>query len=220
MNSAQSHLRLQRTRQQYLHHIRQRKFDASIFVPLETAQLWLCVADRKKTCHLTAAAGVNNGESMSVLTISAIKDEKNRDENTITWFIYHRDNPVKQIGSISLFNFSDLDAKIASATLAYTLSETSRGKGYMSEALGAVLGFAFEKLGLQKIEARVRISNDRSMAVVQRAGFTSAGIVRKGKWGLGEEKNIEIVELEVWILTKKDWEAHLRGAAVVTTANL
>jgi len=167
---------------------------------------------------LTAAAGVNNGESMSGLTIQAIKDEKNRDENTITWFIYHKDTPTEQIGSIALFNFSTLDAKVASATLAYTLSETSRGKGYMSEALGAVLQFGFEKLGLQKIEARVRNTNDRSKAVVQRAGFTSTGFVRKGKWGL--EKEIEIIELEVWILTRKDWEAHLRGAAIDTSAHL
>jgi RimJ/RimL family protein N-acetyltransferase len=218
MNSAQSHLRLQRQREQYLHHRRLRKFDATLFVPLATPQLWLCVADRKQTCHLTAAAGVNNGESMSGLTISAIKDEKNRDENTITWFIYHKDNPTEQIGSIAFFNFSTLDAKISSATLAYTLSETSRGKGYMSEALGAVLQFGFEKLGLQKIEARVRTTNDRSKAVVQRAGFKSVGNVRKGKWGL--EKDIEIVELEVWTLTNKDWEAHLRGAAIDTTPHL
>jgi RimJ/RimL family protein N-acetyltransferase len=95
--------------------------------------------------------------------------------------------------------------------LGYTLSEKARGKGYMSEALGAALGFAFEKLGLQRIEARVRSSNERSKAVVQRASFKNIGIVRKGKWGLGESKGIEIVELEVWILVKEDWMAHLKG---------
>jgi RimJ/RimL family protein N-acetyltransferase len=205
MNSPQAQLRLQKARHERLQFNRQRRFDEKIFVPLETTQLWLCAADKTNACHLTALA------TNKLSVASAGKDEKAKDENSITWFIYHKDNPAEQIGSVWLFQFSTSDAKIASAMIGYTLSETARGKGYMSEALGAVLRFAFEKLGLQKIEARVKITNERSKAVVQRASFKPAGIVRKGKWGFGENQGIEIVELEVWILAKEDWIAHLNG---------
>lgn len=88
----------------------------------------------------------------------------------------------------------------------------------MSEALSGVMQFTFEKLRLEKIEARVRITNERSKGVVRRAGFKYIGNIRKGKWGLGDNTGIEIVEQEVWNLTKEDWEAHLQGS--VTTANL
>ena len=204
MNSPQAHLRLQKARETRLQQARQRRFDDSIFVPLETPHLWLCAVDKTKSCHLSAAL-------VDSASVAALKDDKLKDENSITWFIYHKDDPVRQIGAIWLFEFSTKDAKVASAMIGYTLAETARGKGYMSESLGAVIGFAFEKLGLQKLEGRVRATNERSKAVIQRAFFKNVGIVRKGKWGLGEAKGIEIVELEVWILTKEDWATHLQG---------
>src|SRR5271167_1758096 len=156
MNSPQAQLRLQKARLELLQFNRQRRFDEKIFVPLETTQLWLCAADKTKACHLTALA------ANELVVASAGKDEKAKDENSVTWLIYHKDNPAEQIGSVWLFQFSTSDAKIASAMIGYTLTEAVRGKGYMSEALGAVLRFAFEKLGLQKVEARVRITNERS----------------------------------------------------------
>jgi RimJ/RimL family protein N-acetyltransferase len=204
MNSPQAFLRLQKARETRLQLARQRRFDESIFVPIETPHLWLCAVDKTKSCHLSTAF-------VDKVSVAALKDDKLKDENSVTWFIYHKDNPVEQIGSIWLFEFSTTDAKVASAMIGYTLSEKARGKGYMSESLGAVIGFAFEKLGLQKLEARVRSTNERSKGVVQRASFKNIGVIRKGKWGLGEAKGIEIVELEVWILTKEDWAAHLRG---------
>ena len=164
---------------------------------------------------MTAVAGK---EAVSGTPITTLKDQKLKDENSINWFLYHKDNPVEQIGSIWLFQFSNVDARISSAMLGYTLSEKYRRKGYMSEALGAVIRFTFEKLGLQRIEARIRISNEKSRAVVRRAGFTKVGIVRNVKWGSGDTHGIEIVELDVWILGKEEWKAHLEG--LVTTANL
>ena len=147
MNSPQAHLRLQKDRETRLAHARRRSFDETIFVPLKTAHLWLCAADKSKACHLTAA--LTDGA-----TVAAHKlEEKAQDETSIIWFIFHKDNPTEQIGSIWLFQFSSLDAKIASAMLGYILSPSAWGKGYMSEALGAVIAFAYETLGLQKIEA-------------------------------------------------------------------
>jgi RimJ/RimL family protein N-acetyltransferase len=209
MPTPSERLRVLKAREWYIQHNRQRRFDESIFVPLETTQLWLCVADRTKQCHLTA---LSNTEAMSGLATPALKDDKGRDESSVTWFIYHKDKPTEQIGSIWLFQFSSPDARTASAMLGYTLAERARGKGFMSEALSAVIRFAFETLGLNRIEARVRWTNERSKGVVTRAGFKNVGVVRKGKWALGDTEGIEIVESEIWILTKGEWQAHLTGS--------
>jgi hypothetical protein len=32
------------------------------------------------------------------------------------------------------------------------------------------------------------------------------GVVRQGKWALGDDKGIQIMESEVWTLGKEDWE--------------
>jgi RimJ/RimL family protein N-acetyltransferase len=134
------------------------------------------------------------------------REDKHREENEVYWYIYHKDYPLERIGSISLFQFTSAGAKVASAMLGYTIHEGHRGKGYMSEALVAIVAFAFDKLGLHKVEARVRTTNDASRAVVQRVGFKIMGTVRQGKWALGDDKGIQIMESDVWILGKEDWE--------------
>jgi len=126
--------------------------------------------------------------------------------------------PTQQIGSISLFQFTNTGVRTPSAKLGYTLDEEHRGKGYMTEALGAVITFAFEKLSLQKVEARVRTTNAASRAVVQRSGFKLTGNVRTGKWVSGETEGLEIFDNEVWIMDKKDWIAQKLSAGL--TANL
>ena len=205
MCSPQVQKRLQQARQKYIQHARQRRYDQTIFVPLETPRLWLCAPDRNGSCHLTTYPNPRT-EPVYRSVIGPSKDDKHREENEVYWYIYHKDHPLAQIGSISLFQFTSADAKIASAMLGYTIHEEHRGKGYMSEALGAILGFAFEKLGLQRVEARVRTTNDASRSVVQRAGFKVMGVVRQGKWALGDDKGIQIMESEVWTLGKEDWE--------------
>jgi RimJ/RimL family protein N-acetyltransferase len=205
MYTPQVQKRLQQARQRYIQHARQRRYDQTIFVPLETPRLWLCAPDRNSSCHLTTNPNPRT-EPVYRSVIGPNKDDKHREENEVYWYIYHKDHPLEQIGSISLFQFTTADANIASAMLGYTIHEGHRGKGYMSEALGAILGFAFEKLGLQRVEARVRTTNDASRSVVQRAGFKVMGVVRQGKWALGDDKGIQIMESEVWTLGKEDWE--------------
>lgn len=212
MHPIQHQLRLQKAQKKFVEHVRQRRYDENIFVPLETTQLWLCVVDRSKTCHLTAIPADGSDRPMTAV----FKDDKaTRDENSVTWLIFHKDNPVEQIGYISLFEFSPFNAAIPSAMLAYRLVESYRGKGYMSEALGAVISFAFEKLGLRTIEARVRNTNERSRGVVVRAGFKRVGSMRKAKWISGE---IRIVENDIWVLRLEDWMKHFSGS--LTGANL
>ena len=154
-------------------------------------------------------------------SVKALKDDKLKDDSTITWFVYHKDDPETQIGAIWLFQFSSIDDRCASASVGYTLSETARGKGYMQESVGAVLKFAFETLKLDIVEARIRNTNERSRAVARKSGFKNVGLVRKGKWGMGESgPGIDIVELEVWTLRKGEYEAMMKGEGAEGEAHL
>lgn len=74
-----------------------------------------------------------------------------------------------------------------SATLGYSIDRRYEGRGLMTEALHAVLWFAFNQLGLHRIEACYMPANGASARVLEKLGFEIEGRLRKsllvaGKW--------------------------------------
>ncbi len=62
-----------------------------------------------------------------------------------------------------------------SAAVGYYAFEPFAGQGHMSEGLGLVLRRAFGELRLHRVEANIQPGNERSVALVQRAGFRLEG---------------------------------------------
>jgi len=206
--SPQVRLRVHQAREKFRQQARQRWYERVACPPLETPRLWLCVPHRGDKCHLTEFTTTVEAESVQGGIVATVKVEKAPEDSGITWFIYHKSNPLEEIGSISLFQFTAPDARITSAMLGYTLCEYERGKGYMTEALHAIVNFTFDKLGLQRIEARVKTTNERSKAVVKRAGFKYTETARRGRWSFNDDsKGIQLLEQEVWLLNRAEWAA-------------
>lgn len=63
-------------------------------------------------------------------------------------------------------------------TLSYYLSENMAGQGYMTEALTAVLPYAFGELGAELLSARVFTANRASVRLLEKLGFTHEGTLR------------------------------------------
>ncbi len=87
-----------------------------------------------------------------------------------------------------------------SAYLGYLLGESYAGKGFMSEAVGLTLKFAFKILKLHRIEANVQPENIASINVLRRAGFSNEGFSPKylkinGRWR----------DHEQWAIIVDDW---------------
>ncbi|SCZ82110.1 GNAT family N-acetyltransferase [Acidaminobacter hydrogenoformans] len=89
----------------------------------------------------------------------------------IYWAITEKGDD-RLIGTICLWNFVPTDHK---AELGYELRTASQGKGFMSEAVAAVLSYGFEILGLEAVEAGVHPMNAPSVKVLKRAGFALIG---------------------------------------------
>jgi ribosomal-protein-alanine N-acetyltransferase len=73
------------------------------------------------------------------------------------------------------------------ATLGYWMGEAHAGRGYMTQAVRAVLDHAFGTLALRRIEAACLPNNSRSIRLLERVGFRREGIARaylqiNGRW--------------------------------------
>lgn len=63
-----------------------------------------------------------------------------------------------------------------SASLGYYVGVTYAGRGYMREGLELVKRYAFQTLGLHRLEANIQPDNASSIALVKRCGFSYEGL--------------------------------------------
>lgn len=94
----------------------------------------------------------------------------------VRFYIFEKNNPSKVIGAISLTAISR--GVMQSANLGYAIDQKLQGKGYMTEALSAVIHYAFTELNLHRIAAGYNPINKRSGAVLSKLGFDTIGLAR------------------------------------------
>ncbi|MGI8899456.1 MAG: NUDIX hydrolase [Nocardioides sp.] len=64
------------------------------------------------------------------------------------------------------------------ARLSWTLYAGHRGRGHATRAVRLLVDYAFDSLGMQRVEAEVDLANERSLRVATRAGLHREGIRR------------------------------------------
>jgi RimJ/RimL family protein N-acetyltransferase len=71
--------------------------------------------------------------------------------------------------------------------IGYFVEAKSQGKGYITEAVKATMGFLFRELGANRLEIHTKATNSKSIAVAERCGFTREAILReKGRTNEGK----------------------------------
>ena len=91
----------------------------------------------------------------------------------------------KLIGIIKLSNI--VYGIFKNGIIGYSIDKEQEGKGYMKEALMAVVEYAFKEMRLHRIEASALVENERSKGVLKTCGFKELGVNEKylfinGKW--------------------------------------
>jgi len=81
------------------------------------------------------------------------------------------------LGTAALSNI--VRGAFLSCHLGYKLDRGETGKGYMTEAIGALVTIAFEALELHRIEANIMPRNAASLKLVKKLGFYEEGLARK-----------------------------------------
>lgn len=95
--------------------------------------------------------------------------------SALTWFILaHEDSRL--LGGLTLSNIRYGAAH--SGQIGYWMGAPHAGKGIMGSAVRLVLADAFGRLGLERVEAACLPGNERSIRLLEHAGFTREGLLR------------------------------------------
>lgn len=94
----------------------------------------------------------------------------------IRWGIAKKDTK-KIIGYCGFQTFDELNLI---GEISFCLAGEHWGQGLTAEAIRAVVGFGFEKLQLNRIEAKTMLDNTGSFKVLEKAGFQKEGLIRQG----------------------------------------
>jgi RimJ/RimL family protein N-acetyltransferase len=73
------------------------------------------------------------------------------------------------------------------------------GRGYATEAVRALLGLAFDGLGLHRVTARIDTRNEPSLRLARRLGMREEAFLRENEWfkgGWSDERDFALLEQE------------------------
>ena len=82
------------------------------------------------------------------------------------------------VGLIGLLHVRE---RTKSGELGYWLDRKAEGHGLVSRGCAAMIDYAFDELGLRRLEIKLAASNSRSRAVPERLGFTLEGTSRQAE---------------------------------------
>jgi RimJ/RimL family protein N-acetyltransferase len=90
------------------------------------------------------------------------------------------------------------------AEIGFCFHPEFQGRGFASRAVHAVLGYAFYKLEMHRIEARCDVRNERSWRLLERVGMRREGHLRqcaflKGEW----------IDDYLYAMLAPEWSSHL-----------
>lgn len=97
------------------------------------------------------------------------------DQTSYTWGI-ELINEHKLIGVIRIYDFLKSYRR---AEISYVLNPLFQGKGYMYEALNAVISYCFETLNLKRIQGKCSTQNIKSTRLMENVGMKREGIMRQ-----------------------------------------
>lgn len=102
---------------------------------------------------------------------------------------------------VGAVNFGEIiRGVLQQAFCGYWVDVHRQGNGYMTEAIPLALHFAFDELGLHRIEANIQPHNRASISLIRRCGFRKEGFSPRylkidGCW----------CDHERWAMTVEDW---------------
>lgn len=78
---------------------------------------------------------------------------------------------------VGVIGFNKIQKDLKKVEIGYWLSEEKQGKGIVTRACKRLIQYAFEEMGMEKVEIQVQPGNSDSQKICERLGFTKEGTI-------------------------------------------
>ena len=102
--------------------------------------------------------------------------------------------------AVGLFQVRQLDASFDTAEWGFAIGAEFWGTGLFANGAGLVIDFAFEEVGVHRLEARAAVENGRGNGALRKIGAIQEGILRKSFLRGGR-----CLDQELWTILDDDW---------------
>jgi RimJ/RimL family protein N-acetyltransferase len=102
--------------------------------------------------------------------------------------------------AVGLFQVRQLDSSFATAEWGFALAFEFWGSGLFMGGAELVIDFAFDTLGVSRLEARAAVANGRGNSALRKIGAVQEGILRKSFLRGGK-----YIDQALWSLLEEDW---------------
>jgi [ribosomal protein S5]-alanine N-acetyltransferase len=104
--------------------------------------------------------------------------------------------------AIGIFQLRELEPGFGTAEWGFAIGSPYWGTGVFQEGADLVIGFAFEAVGVHRLEARSAVRNGRGNGALRKIGAVQEGVLRKSFL-----KNGEYLDQMLWTILNEDWSA-------------
>ena len=128
----------------------------------------------------------------------AAQRKSGREGTGTRWIISLKDGD-DFIGEIGFYEY---EKKHRKAEIGYKLAREYWRKGYMSEAMVAMLDYMYGNLDLNRVQALVDPRNPASFLLLEKHGFQKEGVLRDYEFERGD-----YVDLIMYSVLRREWES-------------
>jgi RimJ/RimL family protein N-acetyltransferase len=104
--------------------------------------------------------------------------------------------------AIGIFQLRELEPGFGTAEWGFAIGSSYWGTGVFQKGAELVINFAFETVGVHRLEARAAVRNGRGNGALRKVGAVQEGLLRKSFL-----KNGEYLDQVLWTILDEDWQA-------------
>jgi [ribosomal protein S5]-alanine N-acetyltransferase len=104
--------------------------------------------------------------------------------------------------AIGIFQLRELEPGFGTAEWGFAIGSPYWGTGVFQDGAELLVSFAFDQVGVHRLEARAAVRNGRGNGALRKIGAVQEGLLRKSFL-----KNGEYLDQTLWTILDEDWQA-------------
>ena len=102
--------------------------------------------------------------------------------------------------AVGIFQLRALDAEFSTAEWGFALGSAFWGRGLFQQGAQLMMTFAFDHVGVRRLEARAMADNDRGNGALRKVGARKEGVLRQAM-----AKGGSLHDAHLWAIIETDW---------------